>query len=165
MTAAGRQDRPAGRGRSPSRSIPAVETVHQVIGFVVVGIFALGWIWGLAAKISKRGPGDLYWRWVSVAQVVAGLQAVLGIVLLLMGRRVSSGTGIANVLHYVYGLLPLLLFVIAHVIARTGNLSVVGMQHRDGTPIKVRPWTPFAWVSFISFGLTLRALMTGMGWG
>jgi hypothetical protein len=28
-----------------------------------------------------------------------------------------------------------------------------------------RPWVPFALASFICFGLTLRALMTGLGIG
>jgi hypothetical protein len=28
-----------------------------------------------------------------------------------------------------------------------------------------RPWIPFAFASFICFGLTLRALMTGLGIG
>ena len=139
----------------------AVSTLHEYVGFAVVGVFALGWIWGLGAWISKRGPGEGYWTWLAVAQVVAGLQAVLGIVLLLMGRRmVTSGT-LGGVLHYVYGLLPILLFVFAHVIARAGNASILGFDERK----KIRPWVPFAWASFICFGLTSRALMTGLGIG
>lgn len=138
--------------------------MHQILGFTVVAVFTLGWVWGLAAKVSRRGPGELYWKWVALAQVVAAVQAVIGIGLLIAGGR-PEATGLARTLHYVYGLLPLLLFAIAHVVARIGNLSVLGIQHRDGTQIPIRPWTPFAWVSFIAFGLTLRALMTGMGWG
>jgi hypothetical protein len=141
-----------------------VDAVHQVLGFIVVGVFALGWIWGLGAKLSRRGPGELYWRWVAVAQVVAGVQALIGIGLLIAGGR-PAATGLSRTLHYVYGLLPLLLFVVAHVVARTGTMSVIGIQRRDGSPIPISPWTPFAWASFIAFGLTLRALMTGMGWG
>jgi hypothetical protein len=142
--------------------------IHGAIGIVVVGVFALGWLWGLGAAIFRRGrgPGDLYWRWLTVAQVVAGLEAILGIALLLIGRRVSvAGEGLGNVLHYVYGLLPILLFVIAHVIARSGDLSMLGMRRSDGEPVPISPWVPFAWASFISFGLTLRALMTGLGVG
>jgi hypothetical protein len=137
-----------------------VSTVHEVVGFVVVGVFTIGWLWGLGAWISKRGPGEGYWVWLAVAQVVAGVQAVLGIALLLMGRRMATpGAALGGVLHYVYGLLPLLLFVFAHIVARAGNAKLIGIDR------PVRPWVPFAWVSFICFGLTSRALMTGLGIG
>jgi hypothetical protein len=136
-----------------------VSTVHEYVGFAVVGVFALGWIWGLGAWIVRRGPGDLYWAWLTVAQIVAGAQAIFGIVLLLLGRRMVTGGTLGDVLHYVYGLLPILLFVFAHVIARAGNASIIGIDR------PVRAWVPFAWASFICFGLTSRALMTGLGVG
>lgn len=137
-----------------------MSSVHEVVGFVVVGVFTIGWIWGLGAWISKRGPGERYWVWLAVAQVVAGVQAVLGITLLIMGRRMTTpGAALGGVLHYVYGLLPLLLFVFAHIVARAGNAKLIGIDR------PVRPWVPFAWVSFICFGLTSRALMTGLGIG
>jgi hypothetical protein len=141
----------------------AVSAVHRILGFFVVGVFAVGWIWGLGAKLVRREPGALYWRWVALAQVAAGLQAIVGLTLLAMGGRVSGGLG--GVLHYVYGLLPLLLFFIAHVVARSGDMSFVGIRGSQGEPIAIRAWTPFAWASFICFGLTLRALMTGLGEG
>ena len=134
--------------------------VHKYIGFAVVGVFALGWVWGLGAWISKRGPGERYWTWLAVAQVVAVAQALLGITLLVIGRRMATpGAALGDVLHYVYGLLPILLFVFAHVVARSGNARVVGIDR------PVRAWVPFAWASFICFGLTSRALMTGLGIG
>lgn len=136
-----------------------MSTVHEVVGFVVVGVFALGWLWGLGAWITKRGPGERYWVWLAAAQVVAGVQAVLGITLLLLGRRMTTPGAMGGVLHYVYGLLPILLFVFAHVIAREGNARLIGIDR------PVRAWVPFAWASFICFGLTSRALMTGLGIG
>lgn len=135
--------------------------VHRLVGFAVVAVFAVGWIWGLAAAISRRGPGQRYWTWLTVAQVTAGLQAILGIVLLLTGARVVAGSSIQNALHYVYGLLPLLLFVFAHIVARAGNASLVGFDAGR----RIAAWVPFAWAAFICFGLTLRALMTGLGIG
>jgi hypothetical protein len=134
-----------------------VSALHRVIGFGVVAIFALGWIWGLAAKIARREPGDAFWTWLTVAQVVAGVQAVLGTILLLIGRRVEAEGVLGGTLHYVYGYLPLLLFVFAPVVARDGSARAIGIDR------PIRPWVPFAWASFISFGLTLRALMTGLG--
>jgi hypothetical protein len=134
-----------------------VSGLHRVIGFGVVALFALGWIWGLAAKLARRGPGDGYWVWLTAAQVVAGAQAVIGTIMLLMGRRLEAEGALGGVLHYVYGYLPLLLFVFAHVVARAGDARAIGIDR------PVQPWVPFAWASFISFGLTLRALMTGLG--
>jgi hypothetical protein len=135
-----------------------VSDLHGYVGFAVVGVFAVGWLWGLGAWIARRGPGARYWVWLTVAQVVAGLQAVYGIVLLLFGRRIAAGGTLGGLLHYIYGLLPILLFVVAHVIARAGNASLLGFSEER----RIAPWVPFAWASFISFGLTLRALMTGL---
>lgn len=125
---------------------------------MVVATFALGWIWGLGAKIARREPGDVYWTWLAVAQVVAGAQALLGTILLLLGRRLEAAGVLGGTLHYVYGYLPLLLFVFAHVVARAGDARVIGIDR------PLRSWVPFAWASFISFGLTLRALLTGLGY-
>ena len=47
--------------------------LHRVIGFGVVALFALGWIWGLGAKLARRGPGEGYWIWLTAAQVVSQL--------------------------------------------------------------------------------------------
>jgi hypothetical protein len=120
-----------------------MSALHRYVGYFIVGVFAAGWLWGLGAKLLKRGPGESFWRWLTVAQVTAGVQAVVGIVLLVTGRRVDW-------LHYAYGLFPIAALAVAHVLAR-------GME-RD-------QWVPFAWASFFSFGLTLRALMTGLGFG
>jgi hypothetical protein len=134
-----------------------VPALHRVVGFLVVAIFAAGWLWGLGARLVRRGPGEAYWTWLSVAQVVAGLQAVLGTILLVVGGRVEAAGALGGLLHYVYGYLPLLLFIVAHVVARAGDAKAIGIDR------PVQPWVPFAWASFVSFGLTLRALMTGLG--
>jgi hypothetical protein len=127
-----------------------VSKVHEVVGFVVVGIFAFGWVWGLIAAIARRDPGDRYWTWLMVAQVVAGFQALLGIVLLLMGKRPSTW------LHYVYGFGPFVVLAIAHLMARDLQKT------KTGTPA-IAPWIVFAVAGFICFGLALRGLMTGLG--
>lgn len=135
-----------------------MSALHRIIGFAVVAVFAAGWLWGLAAKLVRRGPGDRYWQWLAVAQVVAGAQAVVGTALLVAGRRIVATGVLGGLLHYIYGYLPLLLFVIGHVVARAGNASMLGFDPEK----RIAPWVPFAWASFISFGLTLRALMTGL---
>lgn len=118
--------------------------LHRVVGFAVVGIFAIGWLFGLVIWVSRRQAGDWFWRWLVTAQLLAIAQALTGIVLLILGRRPTEW------LHYVYGFGPIVIFAIAHALARDENFAR-------------RPWVPFAFASFICFGLTLRALMTGLG--
>ncbi len=120
--------------------------LHKYVGFFVVAVFTVGWVWGLAAWISKRGPGERFWIWVTVAQVVSGIEAAIGVIVFLLGNRADT------VLHYAYGIFPIVALVIAHVVARRPDF-------------RERPWVPFAWVAFICFGLTLRAVMTGLGVG
>jgi heme A synthase len=120
-----------------------VTEIHKYVGFFVVGVFTVGWVWGLVAWVRKRGPGERFWVWVTVAQIVAGAQALIGVTLFLIGKRAPT------LLHYAYGIFPILALVIAHVVARRPDF-------RD------RAWVPFAWVAFICFGLTLRAVMTGL---
>jgi hypothetical protein len=127
--------------------------IHKYVAFVVVSIFAVGWVWGLVAWISPRkDPGPKFWVWLSVAQVVAGLQAVIGVILLLLGYRPTVW------LHYVYGFGPLVILAFAHGQARAGQREKPGAN-----PIPAWAW--FAGAAFICFGLTLRALMTGLGIG
>lgn len=128
-----------------------MEWVHRYVGFALVAVFTVGWLWGLGAAIVRRGPGERYWIWLAVAQVVAGIQAVIGIVLLLMGLRPSDW------LHLVYGFGPLVIFAIGHVMARE-------LQRAEGKP-PIPPWAIFAAAGFIAFGLSTRALMTGLGIG
>ena len=120
--------------------------VHRYVGFVVVAIFTIGWLFGLVLWISRREAGDWFWRWLVAAQVVALVQALIGVILLIAGKRPTTS------LHYVYGFGPLVVFAIGHLLARE-------------EAFRTKPWAPFALASFISFGLSLRALTTGLGIG
>lgn len=123
-----------------------MSSIHTYVGFTIVALFAIGWVWGLGAWLAKRGPGEWFWRWLSVVQVIAVLQAVIGVWLLVSGRALPQ------TLHLIYGLGPLVILGIGHALARDRNFEA-------------RPWVAFAFASFICFGLTLRALMTGLGIG
>ena len=74
------------------------------------------------------------------------MQALIGVILLIAGKRPTT------TLHYVYGFGPLVVFAIGHLLARE-------------EAFRTKPWAPFALASFISFGLSLRALTTGLGIG
>jgi hypothetical protein len=123
-----------------------VSELHRYVGYLVVGTFSIGWLFGIVLWLSRRRAGDWFWRWLVAAQVLAAAQALVGIVLLLMGRRATDW------LHLVYGFGPIAILAVGHLLARE-------------EPFRSRPWIPFALASFICFGLSLRALMTGLGLG
>lgn len=126
--------------------------VHTFVGFLVEAVFTVGWVWGLVALIRRRSPGRSFWTWLVVAQVIAGVQAAIGLILLLLGYRPDTW------LHYVYGFGPIVVFLIAHQMAREVHSS----EPRGRLS---QPWVVFAAASFICFGLAGRALMTGLGYG
>jgi hypothetical protein len=121
-------------------------SIHRVVGFAIVGGLLWLFAWGLAAWLTRRDPGAWFWRLLAAVQILLALQLLAGAVLLALGRR-------QPLLHYAYGaLFPLIALVVAHVLAR-------GMdQERDSLLV-------FVAASFVVFGLTLRALATGLGIG
>jgi len=123
-----------------------VRAIHAAIGFAIVAGSFLFFAWGLIGWLAKRDPGVWYWRLLAFLQVLLALELAAGVVLLAVGRSQS-------ILHYAYGLLfPAIALIAAHVLAR-------GMdQERDALLV-------FVIGSFVVFGLTLRALATGLGIG
>ena len=118
--------------------------IHAVFGHAIVGGFALMLLWGGIALLLKRDATEWFWRLLAVLQALLILQIVAGTVLLIAGHRQSF-------LHYAYGsLFPAIVLVFAHVLGR-------GMgSERDSLLV-------FTAASFFLFGLTLRALTTGLG--
>jgi hypothetical protein len=117
---------------------------HEFIGFLIVGGWAALMLWGLLAWITKREPNPWFWRLLGVLQGILVLQLVLGLILWLSNP-------IPAFLHPLYGaVFPAIVLVIAHVLAR-------------GMDLESDRWKIFAVAAFFIFGLTLRALMTGLG--
>jgi hypothetical protein len=97
--------------------------------------------------VRNKQPNDRFWSLLGVMQVLIGLQVVVGAILFVMGRVPPTSP---VWLHYAYGgLFPAALLVLAHRLGSTRFESV--------------PWIPFGAVSFLICGLTVRALMTGLG--
>jgi hypothetical protein len=118
--------------------------VHKVIGYAVVSAFGVMFPWGVVAFFLKREPNEWWWRLLAGLQVALVLQLAAGLALLALGH--SRG-----LLHYAYGaVFPAIVLVGAHVIAR-------GLDDEEDA------WKVFAVASFFLFGLTLRALTTGLG--
>jgi len=119
-------------------------TIHEAIGFAVVGGWLVFFVWGVIAFFAKREPNRWYWRLLAVLQAALIVQLVAGAVLLATGHS-------RVLLHYFYGaVFPGVVLVGAHVLAR-------GMDDEADT------WKVFAVAAFFLFGLSLRALTTGLG--
>ena len=83
-----------------------------------------------------------------VAAVVAALQALLGIILVLLGQKPGNGTGLYY-LHYVYGAIVVLVIPIAVTYATGGK-----NQRRDVLIFSI--------AALILVAAALRALTTGL---
>lgn len=122
---------------------------HRYLGAALILLFVVIMLWGLTLRIVRREetPTGLLGvqHWTENLLVV---QTVLGVVLLLMGRRVFEQP--AAWLHYFYGsLFPLIAMVGGRLASlRRERYAYVGM----------------AWGAFFAFGLTLRALQMGCGY-
>jgi hypothetical protein len=121
-----------------------MSTIHRFIGYgIVAGFLALSLL-GLVTFVLKRDPTRWFWRLLAVLQVVLIVQLLAGIVVFATGHR-------RPLLHYAYGsLFPAIVLVVAHVLAR---------ELED----QADAWRVFSIAAFILFGLTLRALTTGLG--
>ena len=118
---------------------------HLGIGYAIVGGGLAHLVWALVSFIRRREPAPWWWRLLAVLQVLLLVQLAAGAILLALGHRADS------LLHYFYGVVfPAIVLVVAHVLGR-------GMEIEEDT------WKVFAVASFFIFGLTLRALTTGLG--
>lgn len=79
--------------------------VHIVVGSLAILFNLLAFLWGAAAWRWRR-PSPWFWKLVRTGQGFVVLEAVLGGVMIIMGRRASD-------LHYIYGGVPLFLAVMA----------------------------------------------------
>ena len=121
-----------------------------VLGFLLIGSWAVVSGWALALRFAKSEETPIFWRFVSLAQLLLAAQLLIGLVLLVLGRRPGSSEtedGATLAFHLAYGLLfPLITLVVGHKVARDG---------------KYRAHSVFAVVGLVIFGLTARAWMVG----
>ena len=89
-----------------------MQDVHLAIGVAVLAANGLAGGWGAVAWLRER-PSVAFWYLLRIAQATVVLQVVAGAILLMSGREASDG------LHYLYGLLPLLVTLLAEA-ARAG---------------------------------------------
>lgn len=124
---------------------------HRILGFSIVGGLLLLALTGLVLRIRGLDEAPKWFRALQYyLENVLMLQTVVGLVMFLfMGRRVAGGDLVF--LHYFYGSLFPLIAVISGRIA--------------GLRRETREYVGWTWGAFFAFGLTARALMTGLGIG
>jgi hypothetical protein len=83
-----------------------VNTLHLVLGVAVVALNLLAGAWGGIAWLQQR-PSVSFWYMLRAAQVAVVLQILVGGILVLLGEEATGA------LHYVYGLAPLLVSLLA----------------------------------------------------
>lgn len=121
---------------------------HGWLGAAIVLAFLVIALWGLGLRLAGRDEAPTAFRALEYwTENLLAVQTVIGVVFLLLGRRVIGDDLVF--LHYFYGsLFPLIAVVAGRIAAlRREEHGYVGM----------------AWGAFFAFGLTTRALMTGCG--
>jgi hypothetical protein len=87
-------------------------TLHLVLGVAVIATNLIAGTWGGVSWLQQR-PSVSFWYLLRAAQVTVVLQVVVGGLLVLLGEEATGA------LHYVYGLAPLLVSLLAEA-ARAG---------------------------------------------
>ena len=86
--------------------------VHLVVGVSLIGLNLLAAAWGGVAWLRDRAS-IAFWYMLRAAQVSVFVQVMLGALLVVTGHEAADG------LHYLYGVLPLPVSLLAEA-ARTG---------------------------------------------
>jgi hypothetical protein len=136
--------------------------LHLYLGIAVLVANGLAGLWGGLAWLLRK-PSVGFWYALRTAQVSVVLQVALGGLLLLLGYQALDG------LHYVYGLLPLLISLLAEGARSVANEHELEGLDFDSLPRErrravaaaiVRRETGIMAVSaLVIFGLALRAAL------
>lgn len=122
--------------------------LHTWLGAGLVAALGMLALWGLAMRVARREEAPTaYWGLQHWTENFLLLQTVIGVIFLLMGRRVVGDDLVF--LHYFYGSLFPLISIVG------GRISSMRRDSHD--------YVGLAWGAFFAFGLTLRAMMTGCG--
>ena len=122
--------------------------LHRYLAVLIVLLFLTIFLWGMVLWLARRDEAPMaLWAVQHWTENLLVVQVVLGLVLLLMGRRVVGAPLVW--LHYFYGSVFPLVAIVA------GRIAGLRREHRE----YVGP----AWGAFFAMGLTLRAVQTGCG--
>ncbi len=122
--------------------------IHRYLGSILVLAFFALMVWGLALRLMRRDETpNAMWAVQHWTENLLVLNTVLGIVLLVIGRRVTGEPLVW--LHYLYGSLFPLVAVVG------GRLAAIRRE--------VREYVGLAWGAFFAFALVLRAVQNACG--
>jgi hypothetical protein len=82
-----------------------VKDVHIAVGILALALNLFAFLLGSVAWVRCR-PSTWFWRLLRSGQAMVAVEAALGGILLLIGEKASN-------LHYLYGVLPLIVALIA----------------------------------------------------
>jgi hypothetical protein len=108
-----------------------LDTLHLVLGVAVIVTNLLAGAWGGVSWLQQR-PSVSFWYLLRAAQVAVVLQVLVGGLLVLLGEEATGA------LHYVYGLAPLLVSLLAEA-ARAGAAESTS-RHCPATASGSSPW-------------------------
>src|SRR5579859_4369755 len=123
--------------------------LHYFNLFLVLASSLVAGIWGLALFFMKRTE-TIYRPWritILVAAILALLQGLFGVILVLLGQKPGTGTGLYY-LHYVYGGIVALAIPVAVTYATSGK-----KPRRDVLIFSI--------AALVLFAAGFRAWMTG----
>lgn len=122
--------------------------IHAWLGAGLVAAFGILMVGGIALRVAGRDEAPTaFWGLQHWTENLLLAQTVLGVVFLVLGRRVEVAE--LAFLHYLYGSLFPLVAVVG------GRIAAMRREGHD--------YVGLAWGAFFAFGLTLRALQTGCG--
>jgi hypothetical protein len=139
-----------------------VAEVHLVVGVALIAANLVAGVWGGLAWLQDR-PTVGFWPALRVAQVTVILQAGLGLLLVFTGHH-------ADELHVLYGVLPLVVSLLAEVVRagsavyEVGDLDVRSLPEERQTQIAAaivrRDTGIMATACLVIFLIALRAAGT-----
>lgn len=123
-------------------------SIHRYLGLVILVLLVVIIVFAFVLRVTGRdeAPAGLWLlqRWT---ENLLATQVVLGLVLLVVGRRVLGPPGVW--LHYLYGSLFPLIAIIG------GRLAALRREKRG--------YVGLAWGAFFAWALILRAVQTACG--
>jgi heme A synthase len=127
--------------------VDAFSSLHFYNMILVLASGTISGIWGLILFFMKKSINRPWRISLILTAVVGALQALLGIILVLLGQKPGTGTGLFY-LHYIYGAIVVLAIPIAITYATGGK-----NQRRDILIYSI--------AALILVAAALRALTTG----
>jgi len=139
-----------------------VPEVHLVVGICLLAANLVAGVWGGYSWLERR-PSAGFWYALRVAQATVILQTLLGLLLVFTGHHASE-------LHILYGVLPLVVSLLAEVVrlgsasAELGDLDIHSLPPERQTQIAMaivrRDTGIMATACLVIFLLALRAAGT-----